>query len=152
MKADVLQNITQIEKKPIFIPDYNSCGGEKVIKYELKLEQWEFDKANQLAVDMELNKTDNYTDSAYYDSDQFGNMDPSRILTYRFFDLSHVVRISIASELGLYLDEDEGLKDSEIFERIFDRACSRNELNLLWDKVEERHGDEKYPTNPFKIK
>ena len=138
------------EKKPIFIPDYNSCGGKEFIKYELKLEQWEFTEATQRAVDMEINKVDNYTANTYYDSDQFGNMDPSRILTYRFFDLPHVVRISIASELGLYLDEDEGLKDSDIFERIFDRACLGNVLDLLWDKVEESHGDHKYPKNPFK--
>ena len=101
---------------------------------------------------MEINKVDNYSANSYYESHQFGNMDPARILTYRFFDLSHVVRINIASELGLYLDEDEGLKDSELFDRIFDRACSKDVLDLLWDKVEEKHGDEKYPTNPFKIK
>lgn len=77
-------------------------------------------------------------------------VDPSRILIYRFLGLSHIVRINIATKLDLYSDEDEGLKDAEVFERIFDRACSRDILALLWDKIEERYNDGKYPTNPFK--
>ena len=78
-------------------------------------------------------------------------MKPSRIITYRFFDLSHIVRIDIASELGLYSDEDEGIEDSDLFERIFERASSRGVLDRLWDKIEEYHGDMRYPTNPFKV-
>lgn len=76
--------------------------------------------------------------------------EPARILTYRFFDLPYVIRIDIARVLNLYTDEDMGLQDSELFNRIFKRAKEDNKLEELWDEIEKRHGDGKYKSNPFK--
>jgi IS5 family transposase len=76
-------------------------------------------------------------------------MNPVRTLTYRFFDLSHIVRIDVARSAGLYHDEDEGLQDFELFARIFERAAADNALAALWDTVERMHADGKYPSNPF---
>lgn len=138
------------DSESTFIPDYNLCKGAEFQKFELALDPWVPPKPQDGTIDIGLDKEDTYQNHNYPELPQFGNMDPSRILTYRFFDLSHVTRIRIANELELYQDEDEGLKDFELFERIFDRACSKNVLNSLWDKVEESHGDHKYPKNPFK--
>ena len=76
-------------------------------------------------------------------------MNPARTLTYRFFDLPHIVRIDVARSLGLYRDEDEGLQDFELFGRIFERAIAENALAALWDAVERQHADGRYPSNPF---
>lgn len=79
-------------------------------------------------------------------------MNPARALTYRFFDLPHIDRIDVARSLGLYRDEDEGLQDFELFGRIFDRAIAANVLAALWDAVERKHADGRYPSNPFASK
>ncbi len=76
-------------------------------------------------------------------------MEPARILTYRFFELPHVKRIDIARELELYMDDDEGLQDYELFDRILMRAQERGLLAKLWDKVEMVHNDGKYKSNPY---
>jgi hypothetical protein len=78
-------------------------------------------------------------------------MDPIRVLTYRFFDLAHVVRIDTARKLGLLEDKDEGLQDYELFERVLTRAAKNHLLVQLWDEVELKHGDSKYESNPFRI-
>jgi hypothetical protein len=76
--------------------------------------------------------------------------DAARTLTYRFLDLPHVTRIEIAQELRLYTNEDEGVRDPELLERIFHRAKEGKLLAKLWDLVEQEHGDGLYSTNPFK--
>jgi hypothetical protein len=77
-------------------------------------------------------------------------MNPERTLTYRFFDLPHVVRVEIARGLGLYEDEDEGLQDFELFARVFHRANEASMLADLWDRIEDKHNDRRYTTNPFR--
>jgi len=76
-------------------------------------------------------------------------MDRERTLTYQFFLLPHVVRLEIATNLGLIKDEDEGLPDYELFGRVFKRAASANILDRLWNEVEKKHGHESGP-NPFR--
>lgn len=76
-------------------------------------------------------------------------VDAARTLTYRFLDLSHVTRIEIAQELGLYQNEDEGILDPELLERIFRRASEGNKLERLWALVEERHDGGRNATNPY---
>jgi hypothetical protein len=75
--------------------------------------------------------------------------DAARTLTYRFLDLSHVTRIEIAQELGLYRNEDEGVRDPELLERIFRRASEGKKLEKLWELVEGRHDDGRNATNPY---
>ena len=77
-------------------------------------------------------------------------MDAARVLTYRFFALSHVTRIDIARKLKLVRNEDEGVLDYELFNRVFKRASAdRNLLAQLWQEVEHAHADGKYNVNPF---
>ena len=75
--------------------------------------------------------------------------DAARTLTYRFFDLPHVTRIEIAQELGLYSNEDEGLRDAELLERIFQRANLKKLLAALWNLIEKHHDDGRNLPNPF---
>ena len=81
-------------------------------------------------------------------------MSPERILTYRFFQLPYIVRLKGARELGIWEDEDYGMcqETKEIFDLVFEQVCSVNMVADLWDRVEEQHGDGKYPTNPFREK
>lgn len=82
-------------------------------------------------------------------------MTPERILTYRFFDLPYSVRLEIARELDLWSDGDDKMcwESKEVFNLIFERASGGdNVLADLWDRVEEWHDDEKYSTNPFRVK
>ncbi len=76
-------------------------------------------------------------------------MDPARTLTFRFLDLSHVKRLAIAQRLELLKDEDEGLLDFDLLERMLARAVETRQLGALWDLVEEFHGDRQNPTNPY---
>ena len=61
--------------------------------------------------------------------------DAARALTYRFLDLPHITRLQIAQRLDLYTNDDEGIKDADLFERIFTRALRTNKLELLWEQV-----------------
>jgi len=133
-----------------FTPDYNSCNGEDYSQVSLDLEPWSSQPPGEHSIE-DSNTQEIIETSARGATMETEIMDPVRVLTYRFFDLAHVVRIDIASELGLLKDEDEGLQDYELFERILTRAAKENLLIQLWDKIEKRHSDEKYASNPFKI-
>lgn len=70
-------------------------------------------------------------------------------LTYRFLDLSHVTRINIAQELGLYDPGDDCLEELEFVVSVFTKAKKYNILKSLWDAVESNHdGIIKY-SNPY---
>ncbi len=75
--------------------------------------------------------------------------DAARTLTYRFLDLAHIDRLKLAQDLGIYTNEDEGLFDAELFDRIFERAEQQKLLERLWDSVEAKHGDGQNPVNPY---
>ncbi|MFT3686377.1 MAG: metallophosphoesterase [Phycisphaerales bacterium] len=65
--------------------------------------------------------------------------DRERHLRYRFLSLPHAVRLQIANDFGLIRDEDEGIKDSELWSRILKRAYEGGQSEPLWQKVEERY-------------
>ncbi|MCB0336065.1 MAG: metallophosphoesterase [Bdellovibrionales bacterium] len=73
----------------------------------------------------------------------------ARILTYRYLNLSHVRRLQVAIELGLLQDQDEGLADFKLYERVFERAIERDLLCQLWDKVDQLTKDSDGSVNPF---
>lgn len=142
---------TWSEETSKFIPDYNNCDGDDHRDLLLDLEPW---------VSKSPESNESQPESSGYETTRTSTqekgpgteiMDPVRVLTYRFFDLAHVVRIDIARELNLLRDEDEGLKDYELFGRVLRRAAQEKLLAELWDKIEERHGDNKYTSNPFRI-
>jgi len=76
-------------------------------------------------------------------------MDPDRRLTYRFLTLPFHVRVDLASTLGLLQDDDKGVPDRMLFQRLFRRAAERNQLARLWEEVERRHGAPTDEPNPY---
>ena len=64
---------------------------------------------------------------------------PVHHLRYRFLTLPVGIQIKIAKALGLFHDEDRGIKDPELFRRLSRRAAERNVLKGLWDAVEAEH-------------
>lgn len=132
-----------------FIPDSNFCDGQDHIEYFLTLDDWTPPpEARSLTGSPDATPTTTAVAPSIVTT---GNsvMNPARILTYRFFELPHVSRIDIARDLGLLRDEDEGLQDFQLFERVFARAADENLLSEVWNKVEECHNDGKYASNPF---
>lgn len=132
-----------------FTADYKSCNGEDHRKELLDLEPWSSPPTGTYEP-QELGGHEASAASLPGPRTEAEIMDPVRVLTYRFLDLAHVIRIDIARELGLLKDEDEGLQDYELFERIFTRAVRGDMLAQLWDKVEQKHNDKKYGSNPFR--
>ncbi len=137
-----------------FIPDRNSCDGQEFRVYSLRLEPWTPETARDVLLDPAVcgaasNENQNSAEQTPPAAGRDPAMHPARILTYRFFELSYVARMDIAQKLDLILDEDEGLHDFDLFERVFQRAREQGLLPELWDEIERRHGDTKYPNNPF---
>lgn len=134
-----------------FIPDMNSCRGNTCKQFHLELEPRRWDTRLSVFAADSIQMTDAAKMVSPQSTEDAGNvpMDRERTLTYQFFLLPHVVRLEIATNLGLIKDEDEGLPDYELFGRVFKRAASANILDRLWNEVEKKHGHESGP-NPFR--
>lgn len=133
-----------------FIPDHASCDGADHKVYTVKLRSWtppEGPAPSPTAPVPVSGSEDVSTGGSAMVS--IDSRDAARTLTYRFLDLPHVTRIEIAQELDLYKDEDEGVRDPELLERIFRRARDGKLLAKLWDRVEAHHADGRYDTNPY---
>jgi hypothetical protein len=76
------------------------------------------------------------------------SMDPARRLTYRFLTLPYHERMAVANALKLLGDDDKGLPDRVLFERLLQRAAQRGLRAQLWAEVEQRHGAPPEP-NPY---
>lgn len=74
-------------------------------------------------------------------------MRPGRRLTYRFLNLPHHSRVKIVQELGLVREDDEGLRDAELYSRYFSRAAEAGSLPKLWDLVNDASSTRE--ENPF---
>jgi GTPase-associated adaptor domain len=72
-----------------------------------------------------------------------------RRLAYRFMALPYHRRVEVAQQLGLLQDEDQGLRDADLFRRFFRRAAERGQLAALWREVESHHHEGKSDDNPF---
>lgn len=128
-----------------FLPDYHACGGAEHKAYPLNLKPWTPPATTTAApVATAGGVSPGGTAMVTIDS-----ADAARTLTYRFLDLSHITRIEIVQELDLYKNEDEGVRDPELLERIFRRAKDGKLLAQLWDLVEKQHDDGLYVTNPY---
>ena len=134
---------------PRFIPDSNSCGGQDYQQFSLALEAWTPPPEPDTLVNPCHATATIPAATQYTAATESSTMDPARILTYRFFELAHVARVGIARTLNLLKDEDEGLQDFQLFDRVFQRAVETGSLSELWEKVEECHDDGKHASNPF---
>lgn len=82
-------------------------------------------------------------------------MSPVRLLTYRFFDLPFIVQTQIVRKLGFYTDKDAPIVDTIGLFTLVASRIKASGLADLWDEIEVWHeavGDDKYPTNPFRMK
>jgi hypothetical protein len=77
-------------------------------------------------------------------------MSRAKTLTYRFLSLPHLARLEIAQAMKLLKEEDEGLFDAALFERILQRAVENERLAELWDQVESRHEEKLDTPNPYR--
>jgi predicted phosphodiesterase len=129
------------ETAPRYDADYEACGGPDNKTYWLKLQSWAPPRpaATILTKDVPPEATP---------IGGGGSMDSARTLTYRFLSLAHLVRLEIAQALRLMREEDEGISDAELWERILSRATEESRLAELWDLVESKYED-KLP-NPYK--
>jgi hypothetical protein len=136
-----------------FIADTNSCHGRTCRQFHLELESMRCDTKSLVSVTDSIQIDDATGVANPQPTEDTGNvaMDRERTLTYQFFLLPHVVRLQIATSLGLVKDEDEGLPDYELFGRVLKRAADAHILDQLWDEVEKKHGRKGGP-NPFRDK
>jgi hypothetical protein len=83
--------------------------------------------------------------------DSRGNpiMNARRTLARRYFQLGYVQKMRIATDLELLDDLDDQLPDHERQRRHLQRAKAKGVLAAFWERVEQEHGDGRYPDNPF---
>lgn len=133
-----------------FVPEYDD-DGQPCHTYRLPLEAWRRPVAPPAVSAPPLipaGPVASITYSPTVASEEV-DMGPQRRLIYRFFSLPFHKRIEVAVRLGLLQDEDEGLEDNQLFERVLTRAESGHRLGDLWAEVEAQHGDAQGAPNPF---
>ena len=108
---------------------------------DLPLPSWKAPSSQQAAIPAQLIET------PIVQSKGGLRMRPGRRLTYRFLNLPHHSRIKIVQELGLVREDDEGLRDAELYSRYFSRAAEAGSLPRLWDLVDD--ASETREENPF---
>lgn len=128
-----------------FIADTNNCAGQDSKIITIELEAWtapEPARENAECTEIPSESTVTFEEGT--------PMNRSRILTYRFLELSHIDRLDIVRELNLMRNEDEGLTDSELLRRILKRAHDENLLADLWDRIQKCNPHAKYQNNPYR--
>lgn len=138
-----------------FVPDYTyTTPGDESRTYLLRLSEWEGPSSHpgtdrpQEATPMVMPSTTPAGTSAPSVQHK-GVADAERRLAFRFFGLGYSDIMTIAAKLRLFSDEDEGVKDTERFQRYYRRAKSRDLLAILWAEVERRYSDGNREANPF---
>ena len=138
-----------------FVADSNSCQGRDNCQFSFSLAAWQPKTPTTLDSDALVGEESlklTVPDPAHSASASGGNPvhDPARTLTHRFFSLSYVKKISIASKLNLHADEDADLDEIQRLRMYLARAKKQGTLADLWDLVEQTHGDHKYADNPYR--
>lgn len=77
-------------------------------------------------------------------------MDTSRKLTYHFLKLPYHKIMKVAGQLNVLTDKDNGLKDFELYKRIFQRATKKELLADLWDAVDKEYDNNALGENPYR--
>ncbi len=132
-----------------FIPDFD-LNGSPVREYalDLPLLEFEMDRSKMSIAAKEAQNCDEISNGIITSAGGIEN--PYRKLVYRFHKLAFNVRHRIALDLHLVRDEDEGIEDADLFKNIFLRARDERKLELLWQKIEEAHGNRDISKNSFK--
>lgn len=138
------------DANPQYVADFAICDkGQEYKTYKPQLPDWTPPAAVDDKSAASTTASDPTATAGVSQPNPGDAMDAARTLTYRFLDHSHTIRIQIAQSLGLIADEDEGLVDFDLLERIIIRATERKQLEKLWELVEKKHGDNKNPHNPY---
>jgi hypothetical protein len=130
------------EERTKFMADYDDKGHPHR-EFRLPLPEW-----NGVAVPVDAATSSKPTQLPVAPPSRGSKMRHGRKLTYRFMDLPHHTKLKIAQSLGLIRDEDEGLRDAELYRRYFDRAAEMGKLADLWRAVENEYGNAK-EDNPY---
>lgn len=72
-----------------------------------------------------------------------------RRLAYKFLALSYPQQQQISTSLNLLEENDKGIPDIELFQRVFRRAAERSQLSEMWNQVESFYDDGAKEENPF---
>jgi hypothetical protein len=139
-----------------FQADYSSQGSDSRT-YNIELEPWEMETPTKTEnnSDENIGQTDMAKDDLEDNSKKVNSnvsqvMDPARMLTYQYLSLPHHKRVLIAQKLGLIEDNDEGLRDGELFALYFQRAREKAVLESLWSMVVDAYEPNEKNQNPFK--
>lgn len=133
------------DDKGYFTPDWNACDGSDGKLYEqaaTPAPQSTAINAPAPAIVIPSSQISEESKTIEFDA--------NRILTYRFFDLAHTVRVDILQKTELLQNNDEGLEDHEVFSNALKRAIEANKLHILWELIQNAHNDGNYLTNPYK--
>lgn len=126
-----------------FVADSLTCQGEDHKEYVIDLPSWTppvgTAEAGSGSQSLDISSAVGNTD-----------MNRGRTLTYRFYELPYVTRLSISQELGLIRDEDETVGEATLFRQVLRRANAEDLLADLWDRVEENHEDQLHSSNPYR--
>jgi predicted phosphodiesterase len=131
------------EAEPKFVADTIACNELNHKSYILPLQDW--------SLPVESATTDVATGNVEDSMDPPSKLtDPVRILTFRLFELSYLTRYDLARNLDLLRNEDEGLRDYDVFKNVLRRATDEDKLADLWDAVQRIDDDARYNSNPFR--
>jgi predicted MPP superfamily phosphohydrolase len=112
-------------------------GGKEFREFALPLPEWQSPKVAAKAPPVSVGAPT----TVAVENPRGTNMRSARKLTYTFLSLPHHRQLAIAQQLGLVRDEDEGVRDSELYRRYFKRAELEHKLEDLWKVVEKVSAD-----------
>lgn len=135
-----------------FTADYEA-GGSEVQEFRRRLAPWTAPhrEPEVSAPEVEPGTATRPSDADVAAGPRRSTVDPKRRLAYRFLVLPHHERVRIATKLELVRDEDEGVRDRDLFGLYFRRAAENARLSDLWREVELRHRDGAPDPNPFEV-
>ena len=137
------------ETEPKFGADFNRCEGAEFKSYRLDLEWWERPADAGMAGPSVQATTPAPTRPKKTLPVGEQDMDPAKVLTYRFLSLPHLVRLRIAQQMSLLNEQDEGLLDAELLGRMMERATAQGKLAELWRRVIKESGERPRGPNPY---
>lgn len=144
----VVQVYPRVWKNCSFGPEV--INGEQSQEFWLKLDRL-CDLGTKKIVSPEQREQPNEaTDEVLHPISTDTEVNPNRVIAYRFLTLSFYHKVSISNALGLLNDKDQQLTERDLFEAVFSRAKALSKLADLWDQVEAIHDDSKYPVNPYR--
>jgi hypothetical protein len=139
------------EEHTKFMADYD-VNGREYRDYKCPLPDWQGQGASPKTSAAAVGTTHRAEPSPTEPTLTRGSkMQPGRKLTYQFMELPHHVKLKIAQELKLIRDEDQGLRDADLYQRYFERAAEAGKLADLWRAVQRELGAPE-ENNPYENK